>query len=356
MDYGIIILTFARGNQKMAKIISFFNHKGGVSKTTTTYHVGWMLSDKGYKVLMIDTDSQCNLTGLAIGEDSFEGFYEENPNNNIKSALDPAFLGQPMPIQAIEGIQVKENLWIVPGHIDLTQFDISLGMAHNFSTSMTILMNLPGAIYAFIQKMVDKYQIDYVLIDMNPSLSEINKNLLTISDYFIVPTAPDFFSQMSLSTLASIIPTWKKWSLTARVFFKDSSYPFPEKNPKFLGIVMQNFTIRKGSPAQAFQEKIDRVIEKVQNTVIPAFETQDLLLDRINRDIQDKDQYCLAYIPNFQSLAPQMQEGSGASVPVFAIDDDRLGVGQVLENYLEKKQQFYQVFSGMVDRILSLTS
>ena len=276
----------------MAKIISFFNHKGGVSKTTTAYHVAWMLSDKGYKVLMLDTDSQCNLTGLAIGEDSFERFYEVNPNNNIKSALDPAFLGQPTPIQAIDGVRVKENLWLVPGHIDITEFDISLGMAHNFSTSMAILMNLPGAIYAFIQKMVDKYEIDYVLIDMNPSLSETNKNLLTISDYFIVPTAPDFFSQMALSTLASMVPKWKKWSLNARVFFRDSIYPFPEKDPKFLGIVMQNFTIRKGNPTQAFQGKIDSVVTKVQNTVIPAFELQDLVLCGEKRAIQEKNGKC----------------------------------------------------------------
>ena len=340
----------------MAKIVSFFNHKGGVSKTTTAYHVAWMLSDKGYKVLMVDTDSQCNLTGLAIGEESFERFYEENPNNNIKSALDPAFLGQPTPIQAIEGVQVKENLWLVPGHIDITEFDISLGMAHNFSTSMAILMNLPGAIYAFIQKMVEKYQIDYVLIDMNPSLSETNKNLLTISDYFIVPTAPDFFSQMALSTLSSTVPKWKKWSLTARAFFRDSIYPFPEKDPKFLGIVMQNFTIRKGCPTQAFQSKIDSVVEKVQNTVIPAFESQNLVLDGEKRAIQERVKYCLAYISNFQSLAPKMQEDDGPSTPVFAIDERYLGSGKVLENYLEKRRTFYNVFSDMVDKIVNLTN
>ena len=42
---------------------------------------------------------------------------------------------------------------------------------------------------------------------------------------------------------------------------------------------MQNFTIRKGNPTQAFQGKIDGVVEKVQNTVIPAFEPQDLVMD-----------------------------------------------------------------------------
>lgn len=338
----------------MAKIISFFNHKGGVSKTTTTYHMGWMLAEKGYRVLMVDTDAQCNLTGLVLGEDSFEDFYENSPQNNIKSALDPAFLGQPAPIQPIDGVSVRENLWLIPGHIDITEFDISLGMAHNFSTSMAILMNLPGAIYAFLQKMIDKYQIEYVLIDMNPSLSETNKNLLMISDYFIVPTAPDFFSQMALSTLSTIIPKWKKWSLTAKSFFSDSIYPFPDKNPMFLGIVMQNFTIRKGKPAKAFQDKIDRVSEKVQTSVIPVFETANLLLPAEKRILQARNSYCLAKISNFQSLAAKMQDEGAPSTPVFAIDPQYLGTGTLLENYTEKMSEFRKAFSDMVDLILEL--
>ena len=339
----------------MTKIISLFNHKGGVSKTTTTYHLGWMLAEKGHKVLMVDTDAQCNLTGLVLGEDDFEEFYEKNPQNNIKYALDPAFLGQPTPIQAIDGVLVRENLWLVPGHIDITEFDISLGMAHNFSTSMAILMNLPGAIYAFLQKMIDKFDIDYVLIDMNPSLSETNKNLLMISDYFIVPTAPDFFSQMALSTLTTMVPKWKKWSLVARTFFKDSIYPFPDKNPMFLGIVMQNFTIRKGKPSKAFQEKIDRVMEKVNTKVIPAFDTENLLLSTEKRRLQVENNYCIAHISNFQSLSAKMQDEGAPSTPVYAIDNSYLGVGTLLDNYVAKKEEFYNTFSHMADLILELT-
>jgi cellulose biosynthesis protein BcsQ len=342
------------GGHGMAKIISLFNHKGGVSKTTTTYHMGWMLAEKGHRVLMVDTDAQCNLTGLVLGEDKFEEFYEENSQNNIKAALDPAFLGQPNPIKPIEGINVRENLWLVPGHIDITEFDISLGMAHNFSTSMAILMNLPGAIYAFLQKMIDKYQIEYVLIDMNPSLSETNKNLLMISDYFIVPTAPDFFSQMALSTLATIVPKWKKWSLTAKTFFSESIYPFPDKNPMFLGIVMQNFTIRNGKPATAFKEKIDKVIEKIQTTILPTFKSANLLLPTEKHALQTVHSYCLAYIPNFQSLVAKMQDEGAPSTPVFAIDHRYLETGIVRENYIKKMDELKDVFSNMDDLILEL--
>lgn len=339
----------------MAKIISLFNHKGGVSKTTTTFHLGWMLSNKGFNVLMIDTDSQCNLTGLVLGEEKFESFYETNPKNNIKSAVDPAFLGQPVPISEIEGIQVKERLWLIPGHIDITELDISLGMAHNFSSSMNVLMNLPGAFNAFICKMVDKYKIDYVIIDLNPSLSETNKNLLMISDYFIVPTAPDFFSQMALGTLANTLPKWKKWSLTAKDYFKDSIYPFPEHNPIFLGIIMQNYTIRNGKPCMAFQEKINQVTNKLKDTLIPALTTAKMVFNDNRKNLLDSKENCLSYIPDFQSLVARMQDSGAPSTPVYEIDESYLGVGTIKDNYIKKMGEFYNIFSDLSDIFLELT-
>ena len=69
------------------KKIAFFNHKGGVSKTTTVFNVGWMLAEKGYKVLLIDADSQCNLTRIVLGEDIYDDFYQKNPKQNINCLL-----------------------------------------------------------------------------------------------------------------------------------------------------------------------------------------------------------------------------------------------------------------------------
>jgi hypothetical protein len=53
----------------MAPIISLFNHKGGVSKTTTAFNLGWAMADRGKKVLVVDGDPQCNLTGTVLGFD-----------------------------------------------------------------------------------------------------------------------------------------------------------------------------------------------------------------------------------------------------------------------------------------------
>jgi len=58
----------------MAIQISLFNHKGGVSKTTTAFNLGWMLAEKGKRVLLADCDPQCNLTGMVLGFTGFEEF------------------------------------------------------------------------------------------------------------------------------------------------------------------------------------------------------------------------------------------------------------------------------------------
>jgi Mrp family chromosome partitioning ATPase len=62
------------GLSMVAPIISLFNHKGGVSKTTTAFNLGWALADRGKRVLIVDGDPQCNLTGTVLGFDGIEDF------------------------------------------------------------------------------------------------------------------------------------------------------------------------------------------------------------------------------------------------------------------------------------------
>ena len=50
----------------MTKVISIINHKGGVGKTTTTANLGGALTQKGYRVLLVDLDGQANLT-MSLG-------------------------------------------------------------------------------------------------------------------------------------------------------------------------------------------------------------------------------------------------------------------------------------------------
>lgn len=67
----------------MVKIISFFNHKGGVSKTTTTFNIGCKLAQTK-RVLLVDGDPQANLTGLMCG---FNNWEPDDDELNIESFI-----------------------------------------------------------------------------------------------------------------------------------------------------------------------------------------------------------------------------------------------------------------------------
>ena len=73
--------------------ISLFNHKGGVSKTTTAFNLGWMLASKGKRVILVDCDPQCNLTGMILGfkgATDLEKLYQTPSGHNIRDSLAPA--------------------------------------------------------------------------------------------------------------------------------------------------------------------------------------------------------------------------------------------------------------------------
>ncbi len=198
----------------MAYKISFFNHKGGVSKTTTAFNLGWMLASMGSRVLLVDADPQCNLTGMVLGYrgNTLEEFYEANPKKNIKDALAPAFESRPRPIEPVECVPVtgQDGLLLIPGHLRLAEYEVTLGIAQELSGSIQTLQNLPGSISHLIDLTADQVGANYVIIDMNPSLGSINENLLMTSDFFIVPTSPDYFSLMAIDSLVSILPKCKR--------------------------------------------------------------------------------------------------------------------------------------------------
>ena len=170
--------------------IALFNHKGGVSKTTTTFNLGWMLAKKGKRTLLVDTDPQCNLTGLVLGyrgQDELEEFYDNDTGGDLKSGLAPAFESQPRRIEAVECVAVPgaSGLFLLPGHINLSEYEVTLGIAQELSGSIQTLKNLPGSISFLINETAKKHDAEYVLIDMNPSLGSINQNLLMTSHFFL---------------------------------------------------------------------------------------------------------------------------------------------------------------------------
>lgn len=337
----------------MYKKISFFNHKGGVSKTTTVFNVGWMLASKGKKVIMVDADSQCNLTGMVMG---FKGLEDLDGNlNNIKDALEPAFESRPKLIEPIECFEIegRANLFLLPGSIKFAEYDITLGMAQTITDSIVTLKNLPGAINYLIEKTAEKYNADYVLIDMSPSLSSINQNLFMISDYFIIPTSPDYFSVMALESLTNILPKWHSQSIRIQNndIFNSAEYKFPNKNPKFLGIIIQKFVQNSDKPTRDFRKWIETINSTVSSKLFPVLEANNLVLEK---EKYEDSNYNLIEIPDFKGLIASSHKHSK---PVYELTEEDINlVGVVKDRSLGSINNFKHIFEELTDRILRITN
>lgn len=356
--------------------IGFFNHKGGVSKTTTAFHLGWMIAQKGHRVILVDADPQCNLSGLVLGykgATDFETFYKTEPQRNIKNALIPAFESQPKLIEPVNCVQVpgNENLFLLPGHIGLSEYEVTLGISQELSGSIQTLKNLPGSINYLLEQTAEHHNADFIIIDMNPSLSSINQNLLMISDFFLVPSSPDYFSVMAIDSLSTVIPRWRKWAKQAASLdtLKEATYPFPNVTPKFLGTIIQkyrvrtrnttiesdqNLTLSTGNAASGFQHWIDEVNNVVLQKFVPMLRSQDMLIDETKYDeVQTTSNYCLAEISDFNSLIAKSQNNQ---TPVFSLTNQQIGLtGTALEITNDSKQVFFDVFNKLADRVVKLT-
>lgn len=340
----------------MFKIVELFNHKGGVSKTTTTFHLAWKLTQKNKRVLVVDGDSQCNLTGMFLGE-HFDDYYVDDATKfmNIKDAVKMAFTGRPQPIEAIEcPVHYKNsNLYIIPGHMDLSEFESSLSLAINSNNAIVTLQNLPGAFFELIKKCSEKYNIDYVFIDMNPGLSAINQTFFAYADAIIVPTNPDPFSTMALKTLKTILPKWKKWAIQAREIFSESSYPLPECDMKFIGEVIQRFNLRNHKAAKPYTGKISEIKNYIETEFVAELSKYNMVYD-IESLIQRKiiKDHCLGEIPEFGAL---IQKANEAMLPVFALSKEDMGtVGNVYDSMEEKRKLFDDIYDNIINIVLEL--
>ncbi|MHB8325208.1 MAG: ParA family protein [Candidatus Dormibacteria bacterium] len=346
----------------MAKTITFFNNKGGVSKTTTCFNLGWMLAERGHSVVMVDADPQCNLTGMVLdlsAQGALEQFYATNPDRNIRDALEPAFAARPIPLQAVECIDVPgcDNLRVLPGHVALAEDEVSLGIAQQLSESVQALKNLPGSFSHLFELTAMSYGADYVLIDLSPGLGAINQNLVATSDFVIVPASPDVFSVMAIDSLSRVLPRWITWARGAATLsvLQTADYPFPAPTLKFLGVIVQRYRLRQGVPTEAFARYFDELDKAISHTLVPALSAADLLL------LPAKYQQAglegtlrLASISDFNTLIANSQQ---SRKPVFSLtqgDVQRAGV--VWDNQLASIETFRETFEALAKRVEFLTS
>ena len=162
------------GPRKMA----IFNHKGGTGKTTTSVSVAAGLAMKGYKVLLVDTDSQGNV-GVSLGVKTEKTLYHT--------------LVMGLRAQDV-AVKVRENFDVLPSNETLAAAELYLAGRQN--RDRILKDRLAAAMNHY----------DVVLLDCSPSLSLLNQNALVFADGILVPVACDF---LSLVGVRQVIKTVK---------------------------------------------------------------------------------------------------------------------------------------------------
>lgn len=174
----------------MSKVTAIVNQKGGVGKTTTALNLGYALSEKGKKVLLIDFDPQSSLTS-ALG-------YNAENKENIQTLMNLAIEEEELIERENYILNIKENLDLIPCSLELS--GIEMGLVNVISRELILK--------SIIEEIEKDY--DYVLIDCSPSLGMLTINALAACDSIIIPVTPEYLSAKGLALLVNNINRIKK--------------------------------------------------------------------------------------------------------------------------------------------------
>lgn len=310
------------------KILTLYNHKGGVSKTTSTFNLASYFADSGKKVLMVDADPQCNLTEIALAPTIAEldakalhattAKIQDLPGTSILDALNQRIKGDAafIDLTKVKTHKVRENLHLLRGSVDLSSIEDDLAEAHVQRSSMrTNLMRTYVAIGDFLARLGEKEEFDYVFIDVGPSSGALTRAFFLVCDGFFLPSAPDRFNVQAIGTLSRIIDRWMMEHAQVKKQYQDLDLPIRPGTPAFLGAIVQAFKIYAGKAKPGYKLWMARLPKEITGALKPVMRKHgsDLYLPSYSKPIAVE-------IPDFNQLAPLMQEVGKAVFNIVRAD------------------------------------
>ncbi|MCT3801744.1 AAA family ATPase [Elizabethkingia anophelis] len=331
------------------KVISLFNNKGGVGKSTLAFHLSNILAEKGHRTLMIDLDPQCNLTICGINEDilheiwmaedPFIDDYESSKNSKSSDEFFK-FLSTPKTIHFLlkptEDGQgelpvlppvhnIKLNLDLIPGRLTIHQYENKI--SERWSGAY---LGDPLSIRTItkIRELAEEYasinNYDFIIIDTSPSLGALNKVIISTVDGFLIPAIPDMFSSYGIRNIGSALSQWhKEFNTIYSLISEDKRTKFPENFVRFLGYTIYNAKKYAGTTPwdlalahYNYAQNIPSIIEKHINSDIREHLTPEQVSSPIGGtavmhthntlpNMAQKYKLPIWDIPSYQSLEPQ---------------------------------------------------
>ncbi len=173
-------------------VITFFLHAGGVGKSTAVRDIGFTLAEGGFRVLLIDTDSQANLsTWLGVNDVPLE------------RTIYPAVIGNEDALHLPEPVAVH-GMHLIPAQTDIAKID----------------MNLPGVFMGVtrLKEAVAKLQgYDFILIDPPPGLHSLTQLAVIAADHVVVPASTNNKSLEGIMTVIDMVKQYRRANPELRI-------------------------------------------------------------------------------------------------------------------------------------------
>lgn len=249
------------------KSISVFNNKGGVGKTTLTFHLAHALCELGHQVLMIDADPQCNLTIYSIEEERIHQIWEDEDEFVYSGFKDTVakrskkeykeFNSEPRslhyllkPIEEGAGelpslpppVRLRKGLGLIPGRLSLHMFEEKLASRWTDTyRGDSLAIETVTSVRSLASDYAKAHGYDYVIVDTSPSLGTLNKAIISTVDGFFIPAFPDHFSLYGIRNIGSALSLWQQeFETIYKLISEEKRKKFPETFVSFLGYCIYN--------------------------------------------------------------------------------------------------------------------
>lgn len=330
-------------------VLTFFNNKGGVGKTSLIYHLAWMFASLQKRVLAVDLDPQSNLTAAFLEEDLIEKIWnDQQAGTTIFHCLKPLTGVGDITAPILQ--EITNNLYLIPGDVELSGFEDLLSSQWPNSMGDNNLyrpMRILSAFWQVMQLAAQKIEADIILVDIGPNLGAINRSVLIATDYVIIPLGADLFSLQGLKNLGPTLRSWKNlwkkrldnWD-ASKERVDHAGFELPKGGMQTIGYVCQQHGVRLDRPVKAYAKWADRIPEVYRTAV----------LDQQPKNIykQADDPECLATIRHYRSLISMGQENRK---PIFKLTSADGAIGAHANAVQDAKNDFEELARKIASKI-----